>query len=177
MCTTPRGQLGYFISCGSEAIYHIYSPKKHKVYRIGVTRVKDGEGLDDPYNTPCLEDRIPTRDIVAADRLFSGDEDGTSINRDNDYNVRSFLEESDSEPEYPTDVTGIQGTDDSNIEGTAPVTTSKYFNQGGHASIAKRKNADDTVVTVIRSRQATHGQGDTDQSDVSSEESNTNDDS
>ena len=29
---SPRGQLGYFVGYKSEAIYHIYSPKKHKVY-------------------------------------------------------------------------------------------------------------------------------------------------
>jgi hypothetical protein len=55
---SPRGWLGYFVGCESEAMYRIYSPEKHKVYRIGVARVEDGEGLSDVHDAPCLEDRI-----------------------------------------------------------------------------------------------------------------------
>jgi hypothetical protein len=50
-------------------MYHIYSPKKHKVYWIGTARVEDGEGLDDPYNALCLEDRVSTADIVILDQI------------------------------------------------------------------------------------------------------------
>jgi hypothetical protein len=39
-------------------MYYIYSPKKHKVYRIGIARVEDREGLDNHYNIPCLEDKV-----------------------------------------------------------------------------------------------------------------------
>jgi hypothetical protein len=41
-------------------MYYIYSPKKYKVYRIGVARVEDKEGLNNYYNTPCLEDKVLT---------------------------------------------------------------------------------------------------------------------
>jgi hypothetical protein len=44
---SPCGWLGYFVGCESEAMYHIYSPEKHKVYRIGVARVEDGKVVGD----------------------------------------------------------------------------------------------------------------------------------
>jgi hypothetical protein len=79
---SPRSWLGYFISYKSKAIYYIYSPKKHKVYRIGIARVEDREGLDDPYNTPYLEDRVPIPDVEISDRLSPEDKEGISDNKD-----------------------------------------------------------------------------------------------
>jgi hypothetical protein len=64
---SPRGWLGYFVGCESEAMYHIYSPEKHKVYRIGSARVEDGEGLDDHHDIPCMEDRVPTTGVDVSD--------------------------------------------------------------------------------------------------------------
>ena len=81
---SPRGWLGYFVGCESEAMYHIYSPEKHKVYRIGVARVEDGEGLDDPHDAPCLEDRVPTPDVEVPDHLTSEGEDETTGDHDSD---------------------------------------------------------------------------------------------
>lgn len=81
---SPQGWLGYFVGCESEVIYHIYSPEKHKVYRIGVTRVEDREGLDDPHDVPCLEDRVPTPDVEISNRSSSEDEEGASNDEDND---------------------------------------------------------------------------------------------
>jgi hypothetical protein len=65
-------------------MYHIYSPKKHKVYRIGVARVEDGEGLDDHYDRPCLEDRVLTLDVETLDCPSLEDEEGISDDEDND---------------------------------------------------------------------------------------------
>ena len=79
---SPRGWLGYFINCESEVMYHIYSPKKHKVYRINVARVEDRQGLDDPHNAPCLEDRVPTQNVEISDNFSSEDEEGTSDGED-----------------------------------------------------------------------------------------------
>ena len=82
------GWLRYFVGCESEAMYHIYSLEKHKVYRIGVARVEDGERLDDLHDAPCLEDIISTENIEVPDELISeiddrpscvGDEDGRPI--------------------------------------------------------------------------------------------------
>jgi hypothetical protein len=68
---SPRGWLGYIVGCESEAMYHIYSPEKHKFYRIGVARVEDGEGLDDYHDGPCLDYRVPTLDVeVLSDVLL-----------------------------------------------------------------------------------------------------------
>jgi hypothetical protein len=81
---SPRGWLGYFVGYESKAMYHIYSPEKHKVYRIGIARVEDGEGLDDPHDAPCLEDRVPTIDIETIDLPTSEEEDDTSVPNDRD---------------------------------------------------------------------------------------------
>jgi hypothetical protein len=208
-------------------MYHIYSPEKHKVYRIGVTRVEDGKGLDDPHDAPCLEDRVPTPDVEVPDHLTSegedeipGDHDG---NLDGDGDFRPFPEEagslSDSEPERSTDIarireehasqgshqgranlqspeaTGreqpaadtmhrsqveIEDADDEDEGDTGrprPAVVSKYFAQSGHAGMAKRKIADNTMVAPEGSRQATHDQGDADQNDSSSETSDASNDS
>lgn len=91
---SPRGWLGYFVGCESEAMYRIYSPDKHKVYRIGVAQVDDGEGLDDPQNGPSLQDRVPTPEIDSPDEesYVQTDEDGT----DNDHDEESGREASRS---------------------------------------------------------------------------------
>jgi hypothetical protein len=81
----PRGWLGYFVGCESEAIYHIYSSKKHKVYQIGVARIEDGEGLSDPHDAPCLEDRIPTPDVEVPSTNHSEDETESSSDSDSDH--------------------------------------------------------------------------------------------
>lgn len=45
---SPRGWLGYFVGCESEAMYHIYSPEKHKIYRTGGEReIYQGITLDE----------------------------------------------------------------------------------------------------------------------------------
>jgi hypothetical protein len=75
---SPRGWLGYFVGCESEAMYYIYSLEKHKVYRIGVARVEDGEGLDDHYDVPCLEDRVLTPIVEILDCPSSEGEGGIS---------------------------------------------------------------------------------------------------
>lgn len=44
----PRGWMGYWVGRHSESIDKVYWPGKEKVYKIGVVRVEDGQGLDDP---------------------------------------------------------------------------------------------------------------------------------
>jgi hypothetical protein len=77
-------------------IYYIYSPEKYKVYRIGITRVKDSKGLDNPYNIPYLEDRL-TPEVEALDYLSLESEEEISNDkdnkRDNSNRILSFLEE------------------------------------------------------------------------------------
>lgn len=75
---SPHSWVGYFVGCESEAIYRIYSPEKYKVYRIGVARVEDGEGLADPHDSPCLEDRVPTPDAEVSSHIASEEENETS---------------------------------------------------------------------------------------------------
>jgi hypothetical protein len=181
---SPRGWLGYFVGYKSEAMYHIYSPKKHKVYQIGVARVEDREGLDDHHDAPCLEDRVPTPDVETSDCPSLEDEEGISDDEDNDTSFHDPLRDSEfladletarltnntrthaergsqrvhelntetapqSEVEEEDD---IEGEDDSEDRETRPAITSKYFAQSRHAGMAKRKNANDTMLAPKRSR-------------------------
>ena len=190
---SPRGWLGYFVGCESEAIYHIYSSEKHKVYRIGVARVEDGEGLDDPHDAPCLEDRVPTPDVEVPDHLASQGENETPSDHDSDLDDEgdsrsisheNIYEEAGREhaPAEPmnqsqVEVEDADDEDDSDVETALPTTTSKYFDHFRHAGIAKRKIAEDTVVAPKRSRQATYDQSGADQNESSSEASDANKDS
>ena len=181
---SPRGWLGYFVGCESEAMYHIYSPEKHKVYRIGIARVEDGEGLDDPHDTPCLEDRVPTPDVEISDRLSPEDEEGISDDEDlqdlpgeiHAEHGRQQARELNTETAHQSEVEedDTEGEDESDTERAEPEIISKYFGQSRHAGMAKRKNADDTIMAPKRSRQDTQDQGSADQSDSYSE---ANDDS
>ena len=71
-------------------MYHIYSPEKHKVYQIRVARIEDGEGLDDPRDTPCLEDRVPTTDPGVPDQSISETDDVTTSDENSDNGSVSF---------------------------------------------------------------------------------------
>jgi len=190
---SPRGWLGYFVGCESEAMYHIYSPEKHKVYRIGVARVEDGEGLDDPHDTPCLEDRVPTLDVEVADHLSSDGESETSDGDDNDREDESddrrspeeeagFLSESSPlaadityQPQFEDEDVDDEDESDATIAG--PAITSKYFAQPRHAGMAKRKFPDNTTTVLKKSRQDTHALDDVNKSNPPSEELDMNDDS
>lgn len=191
----PRGWLGYFVGCESEAIYHIYSPERHKVYRIGVARIEDGEGLSDPHNAPCLEDRVPTLDVEALNNSYSEDETETSSDSDSDHGesgsphdqqiVMSLDEDiADNEHHFseathePQDE--VEGADDENEtddRDLGPTTVSKYFNQPKHAGMAKRKFPDDPIVAPRKSRRATHGPRNIELEHSDSDISDSNDDS
>lgn len=178
---SPRGWLGYFVGCESEAMYYIYSPEKHKVYRIGVARVEDGEGLDDPHDAPCLEDRVPIPDVETSDRLSSEDEEGISDEEDTHdplAELHSRQEAREPNTEIPdqsqAEEDDTEGEDESDTENAESEIISKYFGQSGHAGMAKRKNVDDTMHAPKRSRQAIYDQKvielNVSDSDVSSEE-------
>lgn len=47
----PRGWLGYFVGCDAESIYRIYNPDHHRVFRIGMARIQQGVGTDDPHDS------------------------------------------------------------------------------------------------------------------------------
>ena len=187
---SPRGWLGYFVGCESKAMYHIYSPEKHKVYRIGTARVEDGEGLDDPHDAPCLEDRVPTRDVEISDQLVpDADNDVTDDQSTNDGEAPPLLAETESSMSLhlpdAEDTThqlqpneGDTDTDqESDDDATEPGIVSRYFDQPRHAGMVKRVIiADNTVVAPEGSRQATHEQTRVGR-DVSTEASDVDDDS
>ena len=173
---SPRGWLGYFVGCESEAMYHIYSPEKHKVYRIGAPRIEDGEGLDDSHDVPCLEDRIPTVHQEVPDQLDSRTDQGTddetaTVPNNGDDNLLSCanravpaLELPEVEEEY---VQTLQANDDADVDdesendATEHEVLSRYFARSRHANMAKRKAIHDRAVIPKKSRLATHDTNDT----------------
>jgi hypothetical protein len=59
--------MGYFVSCDSESVYRTYSEEKHRVFRVGVARVDNGEGLQDPHDAPSMSARILIPDSISAE--------------------------------------------------------------------------------------------------------------
>ena len=202
---SPRGWLGYFVGCESEAMYHIYSPEKHKVYRIGVARVEDGEGLDDSHDGPCLEDRVPTPDVEVLSDVLSEDENETSSDSGSDHNEDDYsantpgfpveqinqtvtrnMDNSPSSRELHIPETthesqdGVEDADDEDEDSEAYSGTrivSKYWNRFSHAGMAKRKIPEDTIVVPKNSRRATHDLREANENDPYSDISDSNDDS
>ncbi|OQE54307.1 hypothetical protein PENNAL_c0452G03678, partial [Penicillium nalgiovense] len=191
----PRGWLGYFVGCESEAMYHIYSPEKHKVYRIGVARIEDGEGLRDPHDAPCLEDRIPTPDVAVTDNNHSEDGSESSSDSDSDHDdgqsrhdqhtvIPSDEEIPDQEHhvseaahESQDEVEDADDEDETDNGDLGLKNVSKYFNQPKYAGMAKRKFSDDPIVAPRKSRRATHRQRDINLDHSDSDLSELNDDS
>ena len=73
---TPRGWIGYFMGLESEAVYRIWNPEKHRVYKVGVARVDDGEGLDDEQPSPSYRDRVEVQDVDVDTAIENGETDG-----------------------------------------------------------------------------------------------------
>lgn len=57
-----RGWVGSFVGCFSESIYQIWNEDKHRVFHIGVARVQQGVGLDDPRDGDSYDDRNSASD-------------------------------------------------------------------------------------------------------------------
>ncbi|KZZ88210.1 Ribonuclease H-like protein [Beauveria brongniartii RCEF 3172] len=165
---SPRGWLGYFVGCESEAMYRIYSPEQHKVYRIGVARVEDGEGLDDRHDAPCLEDRIHTKEVeiraeLEPDNASDTTSESDSNDGENDDHPSALTEETDplSGPKSLVTENVHRQTrhDGEEADGESSDDTeviSKFFVRPGHASMVKRKQEGDLMVAPKRTRQATH---------------------
>lgn len=150
------GWLDYFVGCESEAIYHIYSPEKHKVFRIGVARVEDGEGLEDLHNAPCLEDRVPTPDLEMPSHIPSGEENEGSDEEDSDQADDQDQRMSEAAHESSYEIGSADDEYDTEEEDSATAVMSKYFNPPRHAGMAKRKVTDIPTVVPRKSRRATH---------------------
>ena len=173
---SPRGWLGYFVGCESKAMYYIYSPEKHKVYRIGAPRIEDGEGLDNSHDVPCLEDRIPTVHQEVPDELDSrtdqGTDDETATGPNNgDDNLLSCanravpaLELPEVEEEY---IQTLQANDDADVDdesesdATEHEVLSRYFARSRYTNMAKRKAIYNRAVIPKKSRLATYNTNDT----------------
>nr|ODN89536.1 hypothetical protein L203_02248 [Cryptococcus depauperatus CBS 7841] len=69
-------------SCMALAAGWVTPSEKHRVYRIGVASVEDGEGLDDPHGAPCFEDRTPTPDLEIPSHIARGDKNEASDEED-----------------------------------------------------------------------------------------------
>ncbi|KFZ24291.1 hypothetical protein V502_01231 [Pseudogymnoascus sp. VKM F-4520 (FW-2644)] len=187
---SPRGWLGYFVGCESEAMYHIYSPEKHKVYRIGTARVEDGEGLDDPHDAPCLEDRVSTTDVVISDQIdLETDDEMASDQNDGNRVVALAPEEAelytesersdaeDDAQQHQSSHTDPDIESESDDDTAGPAGVSKYFIRPRHAGMAKLKTGDNTVLAPEQNRQATHDVDNVDKGQSSSEDSDIADES
>jgi len=82
----PRGWLGYWVGRFSESVDRIFSPEKHKVFKIGVARIEDGQGLRDPQPEATYEDRVPTPEVEIPENedVESGSESGDDHLSDDD---------------------------------------------------------------------------------------------
>ena len=47
--------MGHFVGCDSEAIYRVWSPDKHAVYRVSAARVQQGHGLAKDRSGPAAD--------------------------------------------------------------------------------------------------------------------------
>jgi hypothetical protein len=106
-------------------------------------------------------------------------ERSTNITRIHTEHGRQQAREPNTEIAHQSEVEedDTEGEDESDTDGAEQETISKYFSQPRHAGMAKRKNADDTMLAPKRSRQATHDQRGIEQNDSSSDSSDENDDS
>lgn len=86
-----RGWIGSFVGCFSESIYEIWNEDKHRVFHIGVARVQQGAGLDDPHDGESYDDRNPVA-ILDDDSLPPDDDDNDSI----------FLSDNNMDPDPDT---------------------------------------------------------------------------
>lgn len=185
---SPRGWVGYFVGCESEALYRIYSPEHHKVYRIGSSRVEDGEGLHDVHDSPCLEDRVPAEAILSSDRVESdtnpgsapeSTDDDSEATTDNVQDILPCPRPASSERaahSHRGENLGATGDDDDDISDRG--ITSRYFAQTGppYASVAKKRIKHDAIFGPKDSRQATHGVNTDGRIDSSTDASDTEDD-
>lgn len=80
-----RGWLGYFVGCESESVYKIFSPEKHRVFRVNTARVDNGEGTDDVHEGSTLSDRVPVpEDLNLENTQPSTDSEGDTSGHDSD---------------------------------------------------------------------------------------------
>ncbi|KFY80857.1 hypothetical protein V499_00312 [Pseudogymnoascus sp. VKM F-103] len=101
---TPRGWMGYFVGCDSESVYLIYSPDKDRVFRVGIARVEEGVGIDDPHRFPSRSDRVSSpesQDQGEKESIYSGT-DEHSINTVEDQDMLIATSET---PNYLSDGT------------------------------------------------------------------------
>ncbi|KAF4990463.1 hypothetical protein FGRMN_8456 [Fusarium graminum] len=47
---SPRGWIGYFVGCEAESIFRVFSDQHYRVFRVGVARVQQGEGIEDDHD-------------------------------------------------------------------------------------------------------------------------------
>ena len=62
----PRAIMGYFVGFAAESKMRIYVPDKNQILESQVSRVDDGQGLDDPQDAPSRQER-PTEPTQRTD--------------------------------------------------------------------------------------------------------------
>ncbi|KAL7767857.1 hypothetical protein ACKLNR_002158 [Fusarium oxysporum f. sp. zingiberi] len=112
----PRGWVGYFVGCEGEAIFRIYSPEHLTVFRVGMARVQQGQGLDDPQDEQSCDgcDDHPDEDSLQYDPVPGSACDAQNLEDVDALAERLWLESSDE-------------GDDSDILSDAASDASRYF--------------------------------------------------
>jgi hypothetical protein len=107
-------------------MYHIYSPENHKVYWVGAARVEDGKGLDNPYNKPCLEDRVSLVQAKQPKQSNSETNSNTAMSsNDDEDDILSNIEDDISELHSNNNKLGTELASDDDTSSSKAV--SKYF--------------------------------------------------
>ncbi|VZI10687.1 unnamed protein product [Fusarium fujikuroi] len=98
-----RGWVGYFVGCDSESIYRIYSDEHHRVFRVGVGRIQQGQGVEDEHDGLSYNDRVGREgsQIPIIPSPSSIQEESSQDNQPDDQAIDNFWHESDSDRSDP----------------------------------------------------------------------------
>ncbi|CAN9241551.1 unnamed protein product, partial [Alternaria alternata] len=135
---------------------------------------EDGEGLDDPHDAPCLEDRVSTADTTIPEPVDLETSDEIASDQDSS-NEASDADDNTKQPQCSDTNSDAESESDSDTSG--PAVVSHYFAQPRHAGMAKRKMRDDIVLAPKQSRKATHDVENVSEGQSYSDESSAEEDS
>jgi len=128
----PRGWFGYWVGRWSESVDKVYSLEKHKVYKIGVARVDDGQGLDDPQPNLTYTDRVPVPDGLLPENVQDLDFEDEDPNMDTTSEVEGDLDdiETDIPEDSVQDSKPTVSVDDAVTEPTAVAEAFEEYDRG-----------------------------------------------
>lgn len=115
----PRGWMGYWVGRYSEAVDKVWSPEKSEVCKVGVARIQDGQGLDDPQPDPTYTDRVPTPVIEIPEVPDEQEDDENASDEDDEPEEEETPNNQNENIVEQEDETAQQG-ESSNEQGETP---------------------------------------------------------